>query len=676
MKLGWSKTAMIIVGGLLSLLGYYFLLAPMLEKLELNTLTQRQLSFQKQPYTKQNTPLVLIGIDRYSDTKMTDLLGVKWRREALTIVVPYLKQLNPKVVLIDIAFNGGSFIDKKNLDATFSGLFKGTETFASDLMFENFVDPKLSFQNQSLAVQQKIKDLSVEIQGIQYLDYDLKRLIFYSLNPPYDGLFLHSDMKFFPPNALVNDALGISRYVAPVVFFGGATLPNTPLGLLLNNRKQLTLNREGELTWEGGSVRLGNRGLPLVKWYGNQTTSQRPYPEIAFIDLFYRALHQQCTQAGFIRRDLCTQLPADYRPAYQLTWIKDKYVFIGMTSENDGDVHSSIYPRFGGTSNKYPGVYIMANQFDNALNNDFVIRVPVWVDMTAVVLMLAVGVYLVRRYSVLLGLLALVSLSACYYFLALKAYTDWNYWLNVTNPIAMLWVTYAATYIWQYQRSEKQRQQLRFAFGKYVSPGVMASIEKNPEQLKLGGQRQELTILFCDIRGFTQYSETHEPEEVQQFLTEYFGMMNHIILNEYRGSINKLMGDAVMAYWGWPLTSDDHAVLAVQAALKMREAVAVLRQKINWPEFQIGVGINTGDVLIGNVGSGDFMDFTVIGDAVNIASRIESLNKEHGTTIIMTEETARRVEARPDIQVKACFLGETPIRGKSQNIKIYEPVVF
>jgi adenylate cyclase len=211
---------------------------------------------------------------------------------------------------------------------------------------------------------------------------------------------------------------------------------------------------------------------------------------------------------------------------------------------------------------------------------------------------------------------------------------------------------------------------MRYAFGKYVSSDVLKMIEQQAGQLSLGGERREMTFMFSDIRGFSTFSDQNNPEVVQVFLSQYFSSMNGIIMHQYRGSINKLIGDAIMAYWGFPLNHEDHAFLAVSAALAMQEAMQNWQTQKGQLPIQIGIGINTGEAMIGNIGSEDFMDFTVIGDAVNIASRLEGQNKTYGTTIIISAATCQKVRDR----IKVRSLGWCELKGKSEPVEIFEPL--
>jgi adenylate cyclase len=183
-------------------------------------------------------------------------------------------------------------------------------------------------------------------------------------------------------------------------------------------------------------------------------------------------------------------------------------------------------------------------------------------------------------------------------------------------------------------------------------------------------EKRELTVLFSDIRGFSQFSEHHSPEQVQQFLSQYFSTMNKIVSKVYQGSINRLIGDAMMAFWGAGSDCMDHAYLAVSAALAMQKAMW------NWCfdsqkfPMSIGIGINTGEALVGDIGSDEFMDYTVIGDTVNTASRLEGRNKDCGTHILISESTFEKVKDR----IQSRRIGWVTLKGKSKPIEAFEPL--
>jgi len=220
---------------------------------------------------------------------------------------------------------------------------------------------------------------------------------------------------------------------------------------------------------------------------------------------------------------------------------------------------------------------------------------------------------------------------------------------------------------------EKQRKQIRSAFQYYLSPQVVEEILKDPSKLKLGGEKKVLTVLFSDVRGFTSISEKLDPEILVSFLNEYLTPMTDLIF-QHGGTLDKYMGDAIMAIFGAPLPQEDHPYKACSTAVKMLEELENLKRKWreqNLPEIDIGIGINTGPMSVGNMGSAQRFDYTVMGDAVNLASRLEGLNKLYGTRIIISEYTLREVQNLK----KALFVREldfVAVKGKKEPVKIYE----
>lgn len=239
------------------------------------------------------------------------------------------------------------------------------------------------------------------------------------------------------------------------------------------------------------------------------------------------------------------------------------------------------------------------------------------------------------------------------------------YFSNLSLSV-LLFVSHA---IYRWYASEIEKRKLRQTFEHYFSPQVMQQILKDPSLLKLGGQKKEVTILFSDIRNFTTITESLDPESLTLLLHEYFTAMGKGIL-ETDGVIDKFIGDAIMAFWGAPISQPDHADRAVRSAINMNKKLKDLQKK--WlrrglPLIDAGVGINTGVVTVGNMGSEDRFDYTLIGDSVNAAARLEGLNKEYKTNIIISEATKNKLT----IPIKYKSLGEVLVKGKTKPIKIY-----
>ena len=346
--------------------------------------------------------------------------------------------------------------------------------------------------------------------------------------------------------------------------------------------------------------------------------------------------------------------------------LKDKIVFIGATAS---DLHDVVSAPFGGSL--MAGVEWNANILDNIL-----LQRPRRAAANSVTwlfgLILAVGFYLYSlKTKISQSLLAAVIIGLFLpagSFLAFRS----GFVLPYFFQIVLLAGVFSGHGVYRWYKTDLEKKKLRRTVENYFSPFVLEEILTNPAHLQLGGERREITVLFSDIRSFTTISETLTPEKLSQLLQQYFTEMTEEILAT-DGVVDKFIGDAIMAFWGAPFSQNDHPRRAVQSGLGMVRRLRRLQsqwQSQGWPKIEIGVGINTGPAAVGNMGSVKRFDYTVIGDTVNIASRLEGLNKEYQTNIVISEETARRLEGVFSIRP----LGEVKVKGKAQPLKIYEVV--
>ena len=347
--------------------------------------------------------------------------------------------------------------------------------------------------------------------------------------------------------------------------------------------------------------------------------------------------------------------------------VRDRIVFIGATAAGTYDL------RVTPTSPIMPGVEKHANVAANVLSGRF-LRRPDWVELVEVagilLFPLALAWLLPRlRPVVSLGaVLAVWGLMFAGVHLAFRG----GLWLPVVYPTLALGLTFVGITVYRLLTEERQRLWTKRAFQRFVSPEVVEQIMDNPAALQFGGEVRSLTVLFTDIRDFTGFTERHQPQEVVQMLHEYLTRMVDQVLAQ-QGTLDKFIGDAVMAIFGAPLPQPDHAERACRAALGMIRELDALQAR--WATegrepFRMGVGINTGEMVVGNLGSEQLFDYTVVGDGVNLAARLESLNKEYKTTmpIIISESTY--LAAKDVVEVRR--LGEVTVKGKSRPVVIYE----
>lgn len=276
---------------------------------------------------------------------------------------------------------------------------------------------------------------------------------------------------------------------------------------------------------------------------------------------------------------------------------------------------------------------------------------------------------LLVRLSPQMGLAALAGAVLALPGISFGLFIYLNYWAPPILICGGLALIYGGNVLSQYLIEARERRWLRQAFKRYVSPSLVEAIIAHPERLELGGEEVEVTVLFADLEGFTSLSEGMPPHDLVQLLNEYFTPMTRIIL-EHQGTMDKYIGDAIMALWGAPVHLRDHALKACEAALDMRAAMEEL-QKVwrshGWPPLKARLGLHSGPVVAGNIGSLELFNYTAIGDTVNLASRLEGANKVYGTTILISDSTCRQVEG---IMVREVDLIQ--VKGREQPVAIYE----
>jgi adenylate cyclase len=240
----------------------------------------------------------------------------------------------------------------------------------------------------------------------------------------------------------------------------------------------------------------------------------------------------------------------------------------------------------------------------------------------------------------------------------------------VTGPTLASVFTFLGTGGFQFLAEQKEKRMIKGMFQHYLAKPLVDELIANPEKLKLGGDKKELTVFFSDIESFTSISEGLPPEKLLDNLNEYLSAMTDIVL-EYDGMLDKYIGDAILAVWGAPIVREDHAILACKAALQMKRRLRELREiwgREGKPQFRVRIGLNTGWMTIGNVGSHQRLSYTVIGDVVNLASRLEGINKQYNTRVIISESTYK--ETKEEFQARELDL--IAVKGKTEPVRIYE----
>lgn len=351
----------------------------------------------------------------------------------------------------------------------------------------------------------------------------------------------------------------------------------------------------------------------------------------------------------------------------------NKVVLVGATATGIYDMRVTPF------SENYPGVEIHAQVIDSILNNNFITR-PLFANIYGLALIIGLAIVLgiliplisAVRGAVLVVVLSigLISLDFFYFFM------NKGWWMPLIYPAIQMGVVFFAVTIYRYATEEREKRWIKDTFGRYLAPSVVEQLTKNPEMVKLGGESLEMTAFFSDIRGFSTISEKlGDPQLLVQLLNDYLSVMAHVI-ESYEGTVDKYEGDAIIAFWGAPVHFPDHAVKACFACLDQQEKLVALREKWKneggWPAIvhnaRVRMGLNTGQMVVGNMGSAGRMNYTIMGDAVNLASRLEGANKPYGTFIMISEFTYNA--AKDHIEVRE--LDSLRVVGKTEPVKVYE----
>ena len=346
--------------------------------------------------------------------------------------------------------------------------------------------------------------------------------------------------------------------------------------------------------------------------------------------------------------------------------LKDKIVLLGTTAQGLLDL------RVTPVGEIYPGVEVHANVISGLLDGRIYVRPDYTVGFEIVMLVLA-GLTLALMLPLLSAPRA-VALSLAVVG-ALIGINVWMYLglglvLPLASALVMAFTAFALNMSYGYFVESKSKRELANLFGTYVPPELVDEMVKDPDSYNMKATNKELTVMFCDMRGFTKLSEQMEPTQLQALLNSVFSRLTDLI-RANRGTIDKYMGDCVMAFWGAPVDTPHHAALAVKTAIEMAHAVRVLNEEHRakgLPEIGIGIGLNTGTMCVGDMGSAVRRSYTVIGDAVNLGSRLEGLSKTYGTDIVVSESTRRQA---PEFSWQE--LDKVRVKGKDQAVSIFWP---
>ena len=580
--------------------------------------------------------IVLVSIDDDSIRRMAPLVGRwPWPRLMHAFLLDYLTRGKPRVIVYDVLFTEP---DVRRFDV-------GDEEWTGKQSDDEFARSVAKAGNVVLAADAAADAL-----------IDASRAIVASDEPrpvrPYDtaGACVEERGVILKPlpsldrgaaalghTLLIRDGDGPLRSHRPFVRAGDVVLPSLPLAAAL-------------VAAQNPPAPVARACPPLIAYRGPVvlTRDRRPaFRDFSFYDLYVSE----------------EEILADQMPQVDPNTFRDKIVIVSATASGTYEVQSTPFDQ--GIS----GGEVHANVIDALLRGRSIepARWPVDLGVTAAAGVLVGGLGAAAGVWLLAAVAALSVAALTWVSVSLFA---GGTWLALIQPLTAIALAFGGQLAWQYFVEGREKRQVKRLFSRFVPRDVFAQLMADPDKAALGGNRRTMTVLFSDVRGFTAMSERSSPEEVVAQLNEYFTRMVDVLF-AHRGTLDKFVGDMVMGLFGAPLDDPEHADHAVQAALAM--AVELERLNQQWaaagrPVLDIGIGISTGEMVAGNIGSDTIMSYTVIGDTVNLGARLESLNKDYGTRIIISDATRRALSGRYDVRP----LGEVVVKGKSRPVAIYE----
>jgi len=621
-----------------------------LQRLELATLDYRFQSRGTDSLVQASPDIVIVEISEESFRSLPEKFP--WPRSYYAHAIRNLSAAGARVIGIDLIFSGPDDHSPAN-DSALSAALR---------TFPNVVLAGKREEDQSYV---RIRSASENFGNIFFDPATPLGLV--NIRPDADGIYRLYN------TAYVIDTPGGNEARVPTFAFA-----------VLNCLQDLPPSTtpepsDGYFTYQGRRIPQYDPASLLVNYYG----PSRTFPYINFDDLIddstFTTLDERTTGS-----EINTFSDPDYGYLHDGTF-RDKIVLIGVTIPEYKDLFpvSVGHGRQKGDNLMY-GVEIHANVIESVLRGEFLEKQSplsqALLVLTLTLLTFFVTSFLkdIRLRSGLLvelasALFAVVAVVGAGY-VALVLFTEQRYLLHLTSAVLAVIGGYGASTVYHLVTERKQRLLIKSMFSTYVNASLVEELVAHPETLVLGGRREELTVLFSDIEGFTTISQDMPPERLVALLNEYLSEMSGIIF-QHDGTVDKYEGDAIMAFWGAPIPQKDHALRACLSALEMQRAVAEMNarwQDEGKPPLRIRVGVNTGPMIVGNMGATGKFNYTVIGDSVNLASRLEGANKEYHTGLMVSEATYRLVCDR----IVGRELGRIAVKGRSAPVTTYELIAL
>ena len=411
------------------------------------------------------------------------------------------------------------------------------------------------------------------------------------------------------------------------------------------------------------NIPIDAEGRVLINWVGNRDINwEHTFNRLPYDHLILKIAR---TQSLLDSGNSVEVSPEDRQELETVaSLINGKICLVGMTASGNVDLKPTP------SSPLLPGVNAHSNLINMILTNNFIHQSPGWLNFLIIFGCGILITLVAGKLNPLLSVAATISLIIIFTFIAFRIFSDYGIWFDLTGPLFTGFFGFAAIKTYRTITEEKAKKQVQHIFGHYLSPRVVSELLKNPDKLKLGGDKKVMTVFFSDIANFTNMSSGLSPEVIMGWINRYLTAMTDII-QEYEGMIDKYEGDAIMALFGAPVSRPDHAKLACWSALKQLHKLNDLNrhfQADGLPQIKIRAGINSGEMVVGNLGSSKVLSYTVMGEEVILASRLEGINKYYQTNIIASESTYQM--ARDEVEARE--LDFILAKGMKRPVRIYE----
>ncbi|MFX4232460.1 CHASE2 domain-containing protein [Aliarcobacter butzleri] len=588
-----------------------------------------------------NQNVVIVDID---ETSIKSLGQWPWSRDILAKILENLTLANVGIVGLDIVFAEEDRTsphkilqdlkiykkDVPNYDLEFANIVENSPVilgYQFDLVKKDNVNAKVPQIPAIFIEKDKPQDKSYLIEAYNTI-----------LNIPQIQDRAYSSGFF---NNIPDDT-GIIRSVPLVISYDDTIYPSLALEVIrvINGTQKVVVqydeNGISNIVLDDISIPTDRYGRMLINFRG----PERSFKYISAIDI--------------------------YNNSFDKSEIDGKIVLIGTSAAGLFDLRATPFDSI------FPGVEVHANIIDNILMQDFIYKAS-WLDGAniLIIFVLSIIIVMLTTYTTFwANPIIFISFSTSYLFLVYNLLFDYGIVLNILFPIATVLIASIMTTLFDYFYNIKKEEAIKAKFASKVSKNVMDDILKNIDKNEFSAKSKEVTIFFSDIRGFTNISEKLDAKDLISFLNRYMQPMSEIII-KYQGTIDKFIGDAIMAYWNAPIDIKNHCDLALKASLEQLEVLEKLNvelQKENLPKIDIGIGLNTGTVIVGEMGSSLRSDYTVIGDTINLGSRVESLCKYYDSKLNISNFTKDKLQEEYIFR----FLDLVKVKGKNEPVEIWQ----